>query len=105
MIHQLKIDTAWFVMKVDGDKHWELRFDDRGFMVDDYIGLNEVIDGKETGRFILERITAVVDDAPGICEGYVILSTETVYLELGINRVIRPPYGERNRIADGVITD
>lgn len=100
MMHQVKIDTEWFVMKIDGVKHWEIRLNDRGFMVGDFLGLNETIDGKETGRFMIEEIVAIVGNTPGIREGYVMLSTRPVSLLSDFKGAIYSPFGERNRITE-----
>ncbi len=99
MFHQLKIDGEWFVMKVSGTKKWEIRKEDRGFKVGDILGLNETIEGKETGRCLIEEIVAVVDNAPGLREGFVLLSTVPLYLSRMrfCNDVLQPPYGTCNR--------
>ena len=79
MIHQLKLQKKWFEAKIEGRKPWELRLNDRNFAIGDYLGDNEIdADGKETGRFVVEKITNIVypDEVPdGLAEGYVILST------------------------------
>lgn len=82
MIHQIKLQKAFFEEKIAGKKPWELRFDDRGYKVGDYLGENEVIevDGewRETGRFVLEKITNIVrhEDCVGLHVGWVILTCE-----------------------------
>lgn len=86
MIHQLKLQKSFFEEKIAGLKPWELRFNDRGFKVGDYLGENEVIekDGEwvETGRFVVEKITNITypEDCPGIQKGWVILTTEPCIL-------------------------
>jgi len=99
MLHQLKIDTSWFEMKVRGKKRWEIREDDRGFIEGDYIGLNETVAGVETGRFMIERITAVVREAPGLREGFVLLSTEPCSVEK--REGTQSIYGCKNRGVNG----
>jgi hypothetical protein len=82
MIHQIKLQKAFFEEKIAGKKPWELRFDDLGYKVGDYLGANEVIevDGewRETGRFVLEKITNIVrhEDCAGLHTGWVILTCE-----------------------------
>ena len=82
MIHQIKLQKEFFEEKIKGNKPWELRFDDRGYKVGDYLGENEVIevDGewRETGRFILEKITNIVhhDERAGLHTGWVVLTCE-----------------------------
>ena len=80
MIHQVKIRECFFKEKIAGRKAWELRLNDRNYQIGDYLGLNEIgDDGKETGRFVVEKIVDVV--YPGqvpvgaLGVGYVILST------------------------------
>lgn len=85
MIHQLKLQEKHFEDKVMGRKPWELRVNDRGFAIGDYIGENEIDEkGKETGRFVVEKIIGVTypEDVPGgIKDGYVILTTEPCLIE------------------------
>lgn len=82
MIHQIKLQKSFFEEKVKGIKPWELRFNDRGYKIGDYLGENEIIekDGEciETGRFVIERITNIVDhnDCTGLQVGWVILTCE-----------------------------
>lgn len=82
MIHQLKLQKSFFEEKIAGLKPWELRLNDRGFKVGDYLGENEVIDKDgewvETGRFVVEKIMNITypEDCPGIQVGWVILTTE-----------------------------
>ena len=80
MIHQVKIRDCFFKEKIAGRKAWELRLNDRNYQIGDYLGLNEIDDnGKETGRFVVEKIVDIV--YPGqlpdgaLKFGYVILST------------------------------
>ena len=80
MIHQVKIRKCFFEEKIAGRKAWELRLDDRDYQIGDYLGINEIgDDGKETGRFVVEKIVDIV--YPGqvpegaLGQGYVILST------------------------------
>ena len=83
MIHQLKLQKSFFEDKLKGLKPWELRVNDRDFKIGDYLGENEVIEDDsgewhETGRFVLEKITSIVDhnDCAGLHVGWVILTCE-----------------------------
>ena len=86
MIHQLKLQKSFFEDKINGKKPWELRLNDRGFKVGDYIGENEVIDKDdemvETGRFVIEKIVKIVtaDECAGIQKGWVILTTSPCFV-------------------------
>lgn len=58
MIHQLKIESAFFEDVISGKKTFEIRKNDRDFMVGDFLALNELTAHKcnakgehlETGR-------------------------------------------------------
>ena len=78
MIHQLKIQDKYFEKIISNKKTFELRKDDRGYRVGDYLGLNEATlkngEWKETGRFVLVKVEGILDEFVGIEEGYVIMS-------------------------------
>lgn len=82
MIHQLKIESKYFVQIMTGVKTFEVRFNDRDFHAGDYLGLNEITDHqcndkgerKETGRFLLVRVLNVFDNPVFVKDGYVIMS-------------------------------
>lgn len=86
MIHQLKLQKSFFEDKIHGKKPWELRLNDRGFKVGDYIGENEVIDKDgawvETGRFVIEKIVNIVtaNECVGIQKGWVVLTTAPCFI-------------------------
>jgi len=42
MIHELKIEQAYFQAVIDGDKNFEIRFNDRGFQKGDSLVLSEI---------------------------------------------------------------
>ena len=81
MIHQLKTETEYFNDVISGKKPFEVRKNDRNFMVGDFLGLNELTDHKvdskenhaETGRCCLVEITYVLTDPRFVKEGYVVL--------------------------------
>ena len=80
MIHQLKIESKYFEKIAAGLKTFEVRNNDRDFHVGDYLGLNETLlssqagEYKETGNFVLVRVTDVFDDDKFVRDGYVVLS-------------------------------
>ena len=108
MIHQIKLQKRFFEEKLKGIKPWELRFNDRGYKVGDYLGENEVIEKDdewvETGRFVLERITNIVDhnDCCGLQVGWVVLTCEPCivsaesdsYMRLERAKKLYQAYGE-----------
>lgn len=82
MIHQLKIESEYFKQIATGVKTYEVRKNDRGFCVGDYLGLNEITDHpcnekgerKETGDFILVRVLSILSNTEYVKEGYVIMA-------------------------------
>ena len=76
--HELKILPKYFEDVLYGRKRFELRKDDRGFEVGDWIRLREWEDGKYTGRVYYVLITYILRDVPeyGLKEGYCILGIE-----------------------------
>lgn len=77
MIHALKTEPEYFEAVLDGSKTFEVRKNDRGFRVGDYLALNEIDDfGKYTRRSILLRITYILNEARFCKSEYVILGFE-----------------------------
>lgn len=85
--HELKIDYNHFEGIIHGVKNYELRFnDDRNFQVGDTLVLRETLftaaDMKKgfglqyTGRFVTKKVSHVLTDAPGLQQGFAILSLE-----------------------------
>lgn len=74
--HVLKILPQYFEAAFKGDKMFELRRDDRGFKVGDYILLKEWDGQQFTGRMMAKQITYILRDAKqyGLEDGYCILS-------------------------------
>jgi hypothetical protein len=85
MNHELKTDPEVFQALIDGKKTYELRKDDRGFMVGDTLTLRETCDtgadmaagapleytGRTTGRVVTHVLHGPIY---GLAEGWVILS-------------------------------
>lgn len=76
--HNLKIERKYFTSVVSGDKRFELRKNDRSFMVGDIVNLEEVILGHKTGQVVegLE-IKYILHDGCyeyGLEEGYCIFN-------------------------------
>lgn len=81
-IHALKCQDVFFQQIVDGQKPFEVRFQDRDFSVGDILALNEVcVDAanlgggttRHTGRCCLVKVTAILDNPQFCKEGYVVL--------------------------------
>ena len=84
MIHQLKIDSKYFEDVTSGKKTFEVKKNDRTFMVGDFLALNELTPHEcnkagehfETGRCCIVFINYILDD-PAFCkEGFVVLGIE-----------------------------
>lgn len=77
MIHELKIFPEHFNKVISGEKPFEIRKNDRNFLVGDYIALNEFTsESGYTGRSALYRITYVAGHGHppvSVPDGYVIL--------------------------------
>jgi hypothetical protein len=73
MIHALKTDVEYFGASAAGAKEFEVRKNDRGFKVDDFVALNEWDGEKYTGRCTLHKIIYILDNTEYCKEGYVIL--------------------------------
>lgn len=75
MIHALKTLPEYFEAVRSGAKTFELREDDRGFQVGDYLALNEWDGENYTGRSQLVKVTYMLDpnDIMTCVGGFVIL--------------------------------
>lgn len=71
MIHQLKLQASFFEEKIKGLKPWELRVNDRGFKVGDYIGENA---GLHVGWVILTTEPCKI-----IAHGQLMTDVDAVY--------------------------
>ena len=61
MIHELKIWPPYFDAVRSGEKTFELRKDDRGFKVGDFLALNEWDGESYTGRTELVKVTYMLN--------------------------------------------
>lgn len=98
MIHQLKIRKNYFKDIIEGKKTYEIRIRNRDFQIGDYLGLNEIteetlsVNRKETGRFILAKVTGILEDSEFTQTGYVILSIRICTITDGGAETV-PVYG------------
>lgn len=92
MIHQLKIKEEYFEDIRNGHKPYEIRKNDRGFSVGDYLALNEIDqDGDYTNRSLIVRVVNVFSDEEYCKEGYVTMTIVPCSLEAhGIGAYARP---------------
>lgn len=81
MIHQLKCESRYFEDTASGIKPFEVRLNDRDFMVGDFLALNEITDHPcndkgerlETGRCCLVEAVYVLTDERFVKPGYAII--------------------------------
>ena len=70
--HELKTWPEFFQSIADEEKTFEIRRDDRGFRVGDYLLLREwTHDDGYSGRVRLRKVCYVLRDFPGLAEGWV----------------------------------
>lgn len=80
MIHQLKIESAYFSQIETGIKTFEVRKNDRDYHIGDYLALNELTDTPisplhlYTGRCMIVRVVNILSDERFVKEGYVVMS-------------------------------
>lgn len=72
-IHHLKVEDRWESRLRDSQKTAEVRLDDRDYQTGDVISFS-TLTGGWTG--IRRTITHVLRTAPGLADGYVVLSLE-----------------------------
>lgn len=76
MIHALKIEKQYFEAVASGRKTFELRKNDRAFMVGDFLALNEVGSDRitYTGRCCLVEVDYILDSEEYLQPGFVALA-------------------------------
>jgi hypothetical protein len=76
--HELKTWPAYYDAVARGDKTFEVRRNDRDFVVGDHLWLREwdPATGRHTGRDVVRRVSYVLRDAMefGVCDGFVVLA-------------------------------
>jgi len=75
-IHDLKTVASYFVSMQEGLKDFEIRFEDREFLVDDILNLQEYKYGELTGECVQKRVKYVLRRFKGLQTGYVVLGLE-----------------------------
>lgn len=88
MIHELKCNSRYFQEIRKGTKKFEVRKNDRDFLVGDYLALNEVDgNGDYTDESIMAKITYILSDPEYCKESYIIMSLDDriMILEEGEN--------------------
>lgn len=84
--HNLKILPPFFNSVIEGQKTFEIRFNDRDFQVGDRVELNEFSkkDKQLTGRSVMAEVGFVFKGSEyGIKEGYCVFSLLNLSQEMG----------------------
>ena len=75
MVHELKILPEYYKAIINGQKTFEIRFNDRDFRVGDTLLLKEWDGKKYTGRIVERKVSYLLDDSSGyVLDGYVVMS-------------------------------
>ena len=74
--HQIKLKSEFFDDAAAGRKNFELRKNDRNYKEGDVLEMEEVKDGKKTGRKCSKRIVYMMENFEGLEDGYCILGCE-----------------------------
>lgn len=91
-VHDLKCWTASFQALRDLIKKFELRKNDRNYLVGDILLMREWNpDTKYTGRFDYYRVTWILYSGFGLPEGFCIMSVNPVEIEIESIRIVEPP--------------
>ena len=73
--HELKVWGSFFESLLDGTKNFEVRHNDRGFKLGDYLLLREWVENEYTGRELIRCVTYVLQGGIfGVEAGYVVLA-------------------------------
>lgn len=94
MVHELKISPENFNEIADGIRNFEIRKNDRDFMVGDTLALNEWENEKYTGQFILMAIKKIFR-YPCLADDYIIMS-----LDADNDYALGQAYYNRHRLAN-----
>ena len=74
--HQIKLEAEFFDDALSGRKSFELRKNDRNYKEGDMLEMEEIKDGKKTGRKCSKRIVYMMENFEGLEDGYCILGCE-----------------------------
>jgi len=81
--HDLKTVAPYFGLLQKGIKDFEIRFDDKDFLVDDILNLQEYKHGELTGECVQKRVKYILRRFKGLQTGYVVLGLEDIGREQG----------------------
>lgn len=79
MIHEVNCDRDWFNLLVSRSRTFDIRKDDRRFMIGDYVAFNECEHDENmdsysyTGFSVLGKINYILNDERYVREGYIVI--------------------------------
>lgn len=77
-VHDLKVVVPYFGLLQEGIKDFEVRFDDRDFLVNDILNLHEYKNKDLTGECVQKRVKYILRRFKGLQTGYVVLGLEDI---------------------------
>jgi len=80
-VHDLKTLDPYFGLMQEGVKDFEIRFDDKDFLVDDTLNLQEYKYKEPTGECVQKRIKYILRRFKGLQTGYVVLGLEDIEIK------------------------
>lgn len=80
MVHKLKIETQYFKQVISGEKTFEIRFNDRYYVVGDHLILCEYdsVTCRYSGSSAFVLVTSICDDKRFVKPGYVVMSIKVL---------------------------
>lgn len=80
MIYKLKIEPQYFRQVISGEKMFEIRYDDRNYVVGDSLLLCEYFPKtrKFSGNSVSVLVTSICDDIRFVKPGYVVMSIKVL---------------------------
>ena len=83
MIHELKTEPQYFEAEMVGIKRFEVRKNDRGYKVGDYLSLNEYDSetAAYTGRSLLFEVVYILDNEDYCKKGFVVMGLALSYYD------------------------
>lgn len=78
IVHDLKTLNPCFGLMQEGVKDFEIRFDDKDFLVNDILNFQECKYGEPTGECVQKRVKYILRRFKGLQTGYVVLGLEDI---------------------------
>jgi len=77
-VHDLKTVKPYFGLMQEGVKDFDIRFDDKDFLVGDTLNFQEYKYRDLTGECVQKRIKYILRKFKGLQKGYVVLGLENI---------------------------